>query len=153
MRALAALILLLTAACTDASTTAQRPEPSHSLDVHDAWAAPTPGGVDVSAGYLTISNHTAAADTLVSVSSARAERVEVHEMTMADGVMRMRPAASLLIPADGEIALAPGGMHLMFYGVTQAFAQGESIPVQLTFANAGQVDVSLPVQRGASAPH
>jgi copper(I)-binding protein len=37
----------------------------------------------------------------------------------------------------------------MFFGVTQPFTVGEEIPVQLTFANAGVIDVNLQVRAGA----
>jgi copper(I)-binding protein len=118
-----------------------------SPDVRNAWASPTPGGVDVSAGYLTIINETGAEDRLVGASSPRAAEVSVHEMSMDGGVMRMRMLDGLPIPAGAEITLEPGGLHLMFMGVTQPFTEGEEIAVQLTFANAGAVDVTMPVRR------
>jgi periplasmic copper chaperone A len=38
----------------------------------------------------------------------------------------------------------------MFFGVTQPFAIGEEIPVQLTFEHAGVMDVALSVRTGAT---
>lgn len=146
-------VALLVAACSQPHSSASDApeEAAATLQLRDAWAAPTPGGVDVSAGYLTIANDTDAEDQLVSVASARAERVEIHEMTMdGAGVMRMRAVTSLAIPAGEEINLGPGGLHLMFFGVTQPFALGEEIPVTLTFANAGAIDAVLPVRAGAT---
>lgn len=61
-------------------------------------AVPTPGGVDVS-GYLTIVNGTSAADRLVSASSPRAARMEIHEMSMNGNVMQMRQIDALEIGA------------------------------------------------------
>jgi copper(I)-binding protein len=119
-----------------------------TLEVRDGWAPPTPNGVDVSAGYVTIVNGTDAEDQLVSVSSPRAERVELHEMAMDGNVMRMRKVDRLAISAHGEASLAPHGQHLMFFGVTQAFAPGEQIPVTMTFAHAGQVETTLTVRMG-----
>lgn len=142
---------LLFAAC--GRTTLTSPDGGHEavagIEIADPWAAPTPGGVDVSAGYLTVRNGSAEGDALVSVSSPRATSVEVHEMSMDGVVARMRPVeGGLAIPAHGEVALAPGGYHLMFMGVTQAFAEGEEIPVTLTFANAGVVELMMPVRQG-----
>ncbi len=122
-----------------------------TLNVHHAWTAPTPGGVDVAAGYLTISNGTETEDRLISASSPRAERVEVHQMSVDNGVMRMRPAGVLTIPAGGEQALSPGGAHLMFYGVREPFVSGQTVPVRLRFARAGEIDVALPVRRGGAS--
>jgi periplasmic copper chaperone A len=151
MRAFFVAITFALAACTPAADTAPQAEaPAGRLEIRDAWAAPTPGGVTVSAGYLTIMNGASEADRLISVASPRAGRVEVHEMVMSGDVMQMRPAASLEIAAGAEINLAPGGLHLMFYEITAPFAEGEDVPVTLTFERAGAVDVSLPVRRPAA---
>jgi copper(I)-binding protein len=140
---------LAAAACTPAAEapSAETEAPAGRLEIRDAWAAPTPGGVTVSAGYLTIVNGASEADRLLSVASPRAGRVEVHEMVMSGDVMQMRPAASLEIAPGAEVNLAPGGLHLMFYEITTPFAEGEDVPVTLTFERAGPVDVSLPVRR------
>jgi copper(I)-binding protein len=153
MRLIAAALFIALAACGQTSEAQTSTHAGHAAAVHveNAWAAPTPGGVDVSAGYLTVVNGGSAEDTLIGASSPRAARVEVHEMTMQSGVMQMRAVARLAIPAGQSIDLAPNGRHLMFYGVTQPFAVGETIPVRLVFAQAGAIDVALPVRRpGAS---
>lgn len=151
MKALFPLVLILSAAACGAPTHPQSdheaPAVAAEVTVRDAWAAPTPAGVDVAAGYLTISNATGGDDRLVSVTSPRAERVEVHEMAMDGAVMQMRPVAQLDIPAGRDVQLAPGGMHLMFYGVQEPFVAGQEIPVQLHFETAGTIDVLLPVNR------
>jgi periplasmic copper chaperone A len=120
-----------------------------ALRIEQPWAAPTPGGVEVSAGYLTIVNTTASADRLVSAASPRAAQVELHKMSMDGGVMRMRTVDELAIPAAGTVRLAPGGLHRMFFGVTQPFVECETIPGRLTFERAGEIDVSLPGRRQA----
>jgi len=145
MRAIFFAAALILAGCGQA-------EPG-ALNVRDAWAAPTPNGVDVAAGFLTIVNPTDQADRLLSASSPRASRVEVHEMTLTDGVMQMRPVEALVIAADGEAVLAPGGAHLMFYGVTQPFTEGEEIAVLLTFEHAGDVNVTLPIRNQLAGGH
>jgi hypothetical protein len=146
----AALVL---AACGPRTTETPTPSASESasgVSVTNPWAPPSPAGVDVAAGYVTLRNNEDAEDQLLSASSPRATSVEIHEMTMDGAVMRMRAMPSLPIPAHGEVTLAPGGMHLMFIGVAQPFAVDEQIPVTLTFANAGQVELVLSV-RPASA--
>jgi copper(I)-binding protein len=138
--AIFAALLLAVAACGS---------PARGLHVEDGWASPTPGGVDVSAGYLTIVNDTHVADRLLSASTPRATSADLHAMSMAGPVMQMRSSGPIAIPAHGHVMLAPGGTHLMFNGVTQPFALGETIPVQLTFERAGVVNVELPVSRSA----
>ena len=146
------IVVMVAAACGAPTDTQQAPT---ALEVQDAWAAPTPGGVDVSAGYLTIVNDSGADDRLMSAASPRAERVEVHDMSFEGSTMRMRPVeGGLAVPTGTMVALEPGGQHLMFYGVSAPFREGERIPVTLTFAQAGEVSVEMPVQRaGVAAAH
>ena len=147
------LIALIVAACgaPQHHDAASPPAASaaRTLEVRNGWAAPTPGGVQVAAGYLTIVNGAGADDRLVSASSPRAAQIEVHEMSMDGAIMRMRPVAGgLAVPAGATVTLSPGGgLHLMFMGVTQPFAEGETIPVTLTFEHAGDVAVELRVRR------
>lgn len=143
-------ILMFTAACSGETASSAAQERAVAVRVENAWAAPTPGGVEVSAGYVTIVNSGASDDRLVSITTPRAERAEVHEMSMDGGVMRMRALeGGLVIPAGGRVTLGPGGQHLMFYGVTQPFTEGETIPVTLTFEHAGALRAELPVRRAA----
>jgi copper(I)-binding protein len=94
---------------------------------------------------MTITNN-GPADTLVSATSPRAERVDLHEMSMDGNVMRMRPVTSFTVPADGAVALTPNGLHLMLTGLTSSLVAGETVPVTLTFERAGAVEVMLPVR-------
>jgi periplasmic copper chaperone A len=130
---------LTLAACGAAQT--------HGLHVENGWASPTPGGVNLSAGYLTIVNDSDTADRLTAASSPRAERVDLHEMSMDGPVMRMRMTQAIAIPAHGRVSLAPGAAHLMFTAVGSPFAEGQRIPVELRFEHAGVVAVELPVSR------
>ncbi|HYD88022.1 MAG TPA: copper chaperone PCu(A)C [Vitreimonas sp.] len=157
MRAFFIASLILLAACgapstAPASERAAEQAAAAQLEVRDAWAAPTPSGVEVAAGYLTIVNATANADRLVAISTPRAARAEAHEMSMDGGVMRMRAVeGGLAVPAGETVTLAPGGLHLMFFEVTQPFTDGESIPVTLRFERAGEIAVSMPVRRAAAS--
>lgn len=156
MRLLAAALLIGLAACGPSSETVQpaQHDAVAELRIEDAWAAPTPGGVEVAAGYFTAINGTVEDDALIGASSPRAARVEVHETVMQDGVMQMRPMTRAPIPAGQSLELAPGGRHLMFFEVDQPFTEGETISVSLSFERAGEVVVSFPVRRrGAQAAH
>ena len=124
---------------------------TQGLHVENGWATPTPGGVNVSAGYVTIVNDSNTADALIAANSTRAANVDLHEMSMNGPIMQMRSVASVQIPAHGSVTLEPSGTHLMFNGVTAPFAEGEQIPVQLTFQHAGAISVELPVSRSAPA--
>lgn len=117
------------------------------LEIGHPWARMTPAGAKVGGGYLSVENDGKEADRLVSGTAEISDRVEIHEMTVKDGVMNMRMLADgVEIPAGGEIKLAPGGYHLMFIGLKQPLKQGESFKGTLTFSKAGTVDVEFKIE-------
>jgi len=124
-----------------------------SLVIEDAWLRATPLGAKVAAGYFTIRNTGSAADTLVAVDTPIAGRGEIHDMTMTNGVMRMRRMAEGLEIAGGESAtLAPGGKHLMLIDLKEPLVAGTRVQVKLTFKSSTQTTIELPVRKfGESA--
>jgi copper(I)-binding protein len=124
------------------------------LVISQAWSRATPGGAKVAGGYLTIDNKGTSPDRLLGGTSSVAGKVEVHEMSMADGVMTMRPLDKGLPVEPGKsVKLAPGGYHLMLMDLKTPLKQGEGVAVTLEFEKAGKVEVSLDVQGvGAGAP-
>lgn len=103
-------------------------------------------GQPVGGGFVTIKNGGTADDRLVSVASPLAGRAEIHEMAMVNDVMKMRKLdAGIVIPAGKTVELTPGGLHFMFFNVSKPFAEGDKVPVTLTFEKAGKVDVMMDV--------
>lgn len=103
-------------------------------------------GQPVGGGFITITNKGGEDDKLVSATSAQAGEVQLHEMAMEGDVMKMRQLTDgIAIPAGETVELKPGGMHLMFFKVAEAFKEGATVNVSLTFEKAGAVDVVLPV--------
>ncbi|MBV8790874.1 MAG: copper chaperone PCu(A)C [Pseudolabrys sp.] len=124
------------------------------LKIGHPWSRATPKGAAVGAGYLTVTNNGSVPDRLVSVSvPGVADKVEVHEMSMKDGVMAMRPASGgLIVPPGGTLSLAPGGYHLMLMGLKAALKEGDRLKGTLVFEKAGSVDVVFNVE-GMNAQH
>lgn len=123
------------------------------LVVVSPWTRATPGGAKIAGGYLKITNNGASTDRLTGATSASADRAEIHEMSMTDGVMKMRPLADGLTIKPGEtVELKPGGFHMMFMDIKQPLKQGDTLKATLTFEKAGKLDVSFSVQAlGAGA--
>ena len=85
------------------------------IAIEAPWSRATPGGAKVAAGYLTIKNGGAAPDRLVSATADIAERTEIHEMSMTDGMMKMRQVTDgVAVPAGGSVALAPRAITSCF---------------------------------------
>lgn len=98
------------------------------------------------AGFLDIRNIGGDDDRLLSASSPVAKSVEIHEMSMDGGVMRMRALKELVIPAGKTVSLSPGGTHLMLIGTQAPLKAGDSIRVDLQFEKAGRATVALQVE-------
>jgi copper(I)-binding protein len=124
------------------------------LVISQAWSRATPGGAKVAGGYLTIENKGSTPDRLIGGSADVADKVQVHEMTMNNGVMTMRPVdQGLTIEAGKTVKLAPGGYHLMMSDLKNPLKRGDKVPVTLEFEKAGKVKLSLDVQGvGAQGP-
>jgi hypothetical protein len=118
-----------------------------SLKISTPWARATPKGANVGGGYLTITNTGTAPDRLMGGSTDVAGGVEVHQMSMDNGVMKMRPVAGGLEIKPGEtVKLDPSGYHIMFTGMKQQLKEGEHFKAMLDFAKAGKVAVDFTVE-------
>jgi copper(I)-binding protein len=124
------------------------------LVITQAWSRATPGGAKIGGGYLTIENKGSTPDRLTGGSADVAGNVQVHQMTMNNGVMTMRPLdKGLAIEPGKTVTLAPGGYHLMLFDLKSPLKPGDKLPVTLEFERAGKVKLSLDVQGvGAQGP-
>jgi copper(I)-binding protein len=122
--------------------------------VMQPWARATPPGAPTGAAYLTITNHGTEPDVLIGGSSPQADKVEFHQSTMDNGIMKMRPATNgVSIPAGGTVELKPDGYHVMLIGLKAPLRSGTMLPVTLRFAKAGSIEVVFAVEPiGARGP-
>ena len=103
------------------------PAPSY---VDQAWIRLSPNKETPSAGYFVVHGGDAGVQ-LRGVLTDYALKVEMHESVQEGGVMTMKPVDSVDVPPKSEVAFAPGGKHLMLWGVNDtAIGRGK---MQLTF--------------------
>ncbi len=81
------------------------------------------------AGYVTLAGADA---TLVAVASPLAARIEMHSSTMTGGIMRMDKLPSAVVGAAAPLVFAPGGNHLMIFGLHDV-KPGGTVPLVFTF--------------------
>ena len=118
-----------------------------SLKISALWVRATPKGAPVGGGYMTITNAGSAPDRLIGGSADVSSRFEIHEMSMDNGVMKMRPVGKGLEIKPGQtIELKPGGYHVMFVGLNKPFEEGQHVKATLEFEKAGKVAVDFTVQ-------
>ena len=115
--------------------------------VSNAWARATAPGQEVGAAYLSLKSDKPA--KLTALSSPVADSVEIHEMSMKNGVMKMRMLKTLDLPAGKLVKLEPGGFHLMLVDLKKPLQAGENIDIVLTFKDSkgtASQKIQLPVK-------
>lgn len=141
------LLIALAAMSAITAGAAQPAKTTGGIAIEQAWTRATPPNAPVAGGFLTIRNSGDRADRLVSVTSPDANSVEIHQMTMDGGVMRMRKLADgLPIDARSVVMLKPGGYHLMFIGPTRPIVEGGTVTATLRFEKAGTREVHFDVR-------
>lgn len=128
---------------------AQTPSAS-TITIEQPWARATPAGTKTGAAYLTIINHGSAADRLVSASTPMASKVQFHEETNDNGILRMRELPSVKVGPGATVTFKPGGMHIMLVGVKQQLKEGQTFPLVLEFEKAAKIDLQIPVAKAGA---
>ena len=119
------------------------------VEVRRPWTRPAQAGMN-GVGYLTLANVGTKPVKLVAVESPAAGSVTIHQSSMANGVMSMRPVTGgLTITPGGKVEFAPGGYHLMLMGLTRAQALGGKVPLTLVFDGGLKMKIDLSVESGA----
>lgn len=106
--------------------------------VDNAWIREPAPGQEVVGGFLNISSQNDA--SLVQAKSPVAGMVELHEMSMKDGVMRMRPVDKIELPKRKTVSLEPGGLHLMLEKLKQPLRAGDKVPLTLKIKTGNKIE-------------
>lgn len=117
------------------------------ITISDAYARSSGMAAKAGAAFFMIENTGAEDDRLIAATSNAAKRVELHTHIEAEGgVMRMvHVEEGFAVPAGAQHALARGGDHVMFMGLTAPFEHGNVLNVTLVFEKAGEITVEIPV--------
>ncbi len=120
------------------------------LDIDNAWVAEAPPVAPVMAGYMEIENETDKLIRITGVSCPDFEKVEIHEMSMSGGMMKMRQIEKLDVPPHGKVALQPGGYHLMLFNPKQPLKKGDTLMVTLHTATGYSQTVKMEIKERPS---
>lgn len=105
------------------------------LDVIDPWVREAPPNASVIGAFMKLHNPADHAVVVKGVSSPVAGSMQIHRTIMEGGMARMVQQEELIVPAHGEVALQPGGFHLMLFGLQHVPVKGEKVEISLTFAD------------------
>ncbi len=118
------------------------------VTITDAWVRANAPGQSAGAAYMTLTSPQDS--TLVFAETAVADSVEIHSMSMDDGVMKMRMLEELPLQAGKPEKLAPGGFHLMLFDLKKPLKTGEKVTFRLCFKDKAnkitEQTVTLPVK-------
>lgn len=132
------------------------PAYAQEVSVKDAWIRGTVQGQSATGAFMELTGKSNA--RLVGAASPAAKTVEVHNMKVENGVMKMFPVDAVDLPAGKPVKLAPGGYHMMLMDLQKPLNAGDKVPMKLTFELANRkretVDLSVEVRdiKGQPAP-
>lgn len=121
-------------------------ETKNEIVIENSRIKAVPASSQNSAGFMILRNNSNKNIQLVKAESDISDVVELHTMTMIDGMMKMRPVEKIEIKAKGFTELKPGGFHVMFIGLKAPLKENENKNVKLTFSNGQKETISMPVK-------
>lgn len=145
--ALVAISLIALTGCAPADSPAPSARPAgENVTIDDAWVKSADEGM--SAAFGTLANAGPDDVTVVSVASDASSMLELHETVENDaGEMVMREKdGGFVIPAGGELELAPGANHIMMMDLTGPLTAGSEVSFTLTFADDSTYEFTAPVK-------
>ncbi|MBY0366119.1 MAG: copper chaperone PCu(A)C [Roseateles sp.] len=120
-----------------------------SVKVDDPWVRATVAPQKATGAFMQLTASKAV--KVVAASSPVAAMVEIHEMKMEDGVMKMRAVDALALPAGQPVALKPGSYHVMLMGLQRPIQAGETVPLTLTVEGEDKQRSSVEIKAQARA--
>jgi copper(I)-binding protein len=118
---------------------------TQALVAENAWVRATPGA-DMAAAYLTLRNVSQQTVTVTGVESLVAGHAMIHETRVQGGLSRMRPHEQLVVDPGATVKFEPGGLHVMLHDLKQPLTVGQKVPLVLTLAGGGTLQVTATVR-------
>ena len=117
-----------------------------SVTVENPYARAVPAGQPNSAAFMVLKNTSNQDRAVVNATSNASKVVELHTHKKEGGMMRMRQIEKIVVKANSETVLKPGGLHVMFIGLVQSFKAGNKVEFELEFDNGEKVKVTAPIK-------
>lgn len=120
------------------------------VKVESSWARSTVAGQKASGAFMQLTASRRA--LLVGAESPVAGLVEIHSMTMENGVMRMHAVPNIPLPPGQKVELRPGGYHVMLLDLKQTLKAGDEIPLTLKIESEDKSVSLVPIKATVRAP-
>lgn len=130
---LSVLSCFLVAAFGEKAFSQEAETPKGGLVIEDGWAPPSLDGAKVGVAFAKLVNTSNADIQITAISSDVANTVELHDHVMdASGKMGMRKVEKIIVPANNELIMKSGSLHLMLIGSKKALRDGETFTISFT---------------------
>lgn len=121
--------------------------------VTDATVRLLPPGVPNTAAYFSIQNSSDTTQILIGASADFATKAEIHNHIMVNDMMRMEQQSEVVIKSGQTVQFAPGGLHIMLFGLKQPLSEGESVAISLQTKDGESIIISAKVARPSVHKH
>ncbi len=118
--------------------------PATGLRIESPMVRETLPGQTAGSAYLVIHNESDVVRRLLGAATPVAREIQIHDMSLRDGIMRMRQVTEgVAIPAHGKLAFVAGGLHLMLVGLHAPLSVGGDVPLTLRFDRGGELTIPM----------
>ncbi|MGE8508811.1 MAG: copper chaperone PCu(A)C [Paraburkholderia terricola] len=121
---------------------------AQAISVKDAWVRWLPNNLPA-AGYATLVNASDKPVDLVDISSSDYGDAMLHQTVSNGSSQKMVMVDKLTVPAHGQVAIAPGGYHVMLEDAKRKIAPGDTVRLKLKFSDGETLDAPFAVKSPA----
>lgn len=127
-KALSSLFILLVA--TNIAIASAAPKPNKpALSFEKIIVPEAPPVASVMVAYMNIKNNSNKTQVITQIMSPQFKRVEIHKMSMANGMMDMKQLKTLPIKSKQTVVLETGGLHVMLIKPIKPLRQNDNIEI------------------------
>lgn len=122
---------------------------AHHIVVMGAWIPEAPPVSKVLAAFMMIENNSDQDEEIIGIESEDFGHIEMHLSKEVDGVAKMIPQESLLVPAKGQLVLKPGSYHLMLFKPKRSLKAGETSNFTIKLKSGTQFKIKAKVKQAS----
>ncbi|MFQ3192624.1 MAG: copper(I)-binding protein [Paraglaciecola sp.] len=123
------------------------------VKVTDATVRLLPPGVPNTAAYFSIENSSDTSQVLIGASADFATKAEIHNHILVNDMMRMEQQSEVVIEPGQSVQFAPGGLHIMLFGLKQPLLDGQSVTISLQTKDGESIIITANVARPSVHKH
>ncbi|WP_341314758.1 copper chaperone PCu(A)C [Paraburkholderia sp. IMGN_8] len=121
---------------------------AQAISAREAWVRWLPNNLPA-AGYVTLVNASDKPIDLVDISSNDYGDAMLHQTVSNGSTQKMVMVDKLTVPAHGQVAIAPGGYHVMLEDAKHTVKPGDTVHLTLKFSDGETLDTPFTVKSPA----